>query len=232
MLLVNYRAVQDRFTHIDAEFVHCHMEAPGKSSYAVRFYPWWEHPFYHAAVDAGHPWGFTPRSAEGKITVTIYPCGLRAFSVSKRAKHSEIIDCAFLETHPLLWHYEDDAPVTCNSSLTTEQVLALVDLVRTEAGAWVDPFQFLNFAGGFPQFLRWAAQGSFHLGTFPRPLYEKVQAYLQSIGARTYGGNAVFAPSDVPKIVLLDGDYIIADDFDVDVPEIIHKPEWFSPVPG
>ena len=31
----------------------------------------------------------------------------------------------------------------------------------------------------------------------------------------------------MPKILLLDGDYIIADDFDVDVPEIIHKPKWF-----
>ena len=34
-----------------------------------------------------------------------------------------------------------------------------------------------------------------------------------------------------PAVVFLidDDDYIIADDFEVDVPEFIHEPEWFQP---
>lgn len=34
----------------------------------------------------------------------------------------------------------------------------------------------------------------------------------------------------MPVLFLIDGhDYIIADDFEVDVPEFLHKPEWFRP---
>ena len=37
-------------------------------------------------------------------------------------------------------------------------------------------------------------------------------------------------PTELPVLFLIGGtDYIIADDFEVEVPEFIHKPEWFQP---
>lgn len=226
MPLVNYRAVEDRFAHIDAEFVSCRMEMPGECYYAVRFYPWWEHPLLQAATKAGQRWSFTPQSAEGRITVTVYPRGLRECRVST---HVEVDEMGFDDAHPLLWKYEDTVRVMCNSPIAAEHMVALVDLVRREAQGHVDPFSVIDVVGGLTQLLKYAAQGSFHLGTFPLSLYPKVQAYLGSVGARIYAALPTRPASPVPKILFMDDDYVVADDFDIDVPEVVHRPEWFSP---
>ena len=185
MPLVNYRMVENRFTHIDAELVSCRMELPGECSYAVRFYPWWEHPSYRAAVEAGTYWSVTAKPKRGMITLTVYPRGLRECRVSAR---EEVVEMVFDDSHPLLWKYEDTVRVTCNSALTAEQVVALVDLVQSETRGWVDPFTILNVAGGLPGLFQYALQGSFYLGTFPLSLYPKARAYLDSIGAQLYSG--------------------------------------------
>lgn len=41
MVVVNYREIEERFSHIDAEFVSAQLSLPErKAQYSVRFYPW------------------------------------------------------------------------------------------------------------------------------------------------------------------------------------------------
>ena len=231
MSIVNYREIKDRFTHIDAEFDSCGFAVPGnRDRYAVRFYPWWEHPLVIAAQREGRFWRITGEAQEREVTVTVFTQHTRAFHISV---NDEITDWAFLEEHPLLWTYENRIDVTCNSKLTLEQVMGLVEVVRVETEGWHSPFEYLNFGKGLPQFIEWASQGVFSLGTFPLSLLPPVYAYMKSCAARLYPANPPERQTEAgPKLLLLDGtDYIIADDFEVDVPEIVHRPEWFSGTP-
>ncbi len=73
MAWTNYRAVVDRFSHIDAEFVSSTSTLSpegGQAALVVRFYPWWEPPSYIAALERGEDWGFSSYES-GKPVVQV-----------------------------------------------------------------------------------------------------------------------------------------------------------------
>jgi hypothetical protein len=100
--------------------------------------------------------------------------------------------------------------------------------VRAETRYHENPYLFLNVPGDTRIFYEWTASKSFVLGWFPTPLYRKVISFLDTIGARYLGNGQVEDTPDMPVLFLINGDdYIIATDFEIDVPEFIHQPEWF-----
>lgn len=214
---VNFREVRDRFTHIDAEFVACTLGfGETEPKYAVKFYPWWEHPAHVEAVKEKKPWGFADYR-EGAREVTVYPLGLAEFRVSC---HSEVIDWSFHETHPLLWPYEDSGEIFCNSDPPLEEVVrrVMAALPRVPKG---DIYSYLDPLLPF--------KAPFCLGTFPFSLFGVVEETLAELRVDAFIPRRP-QPKTLPVLLLIDGsDYIIADDFEIDVPRFEHRPEWCKP---
>ncbi|MGI8857356.1 MAG: hypothetical protein ACR2JW_16555 [Thermomicrobiales bacterium] len=236
MVIVGFRDAGDRFSHIDASFVGTSLILPDgaqsvcvkyetpttDATYSVCFYPYWEHPLYQAAIRAGKSPN-VGHTEEDKIIVTVVARRVYEFAIERR---TDVIDWGFSEgDHPLLWPYHDSVQVHCVSSLTPSQVADLIDLARTEGREYLNiPSTRAPFFG-IRQFYEWARHGNFQLGRFPTPLFERIAAYLDSIGAEY---SVPFPPKrrdGVPKLFLADGDYIIADDFEVEIPPIVHKNE-------
>ena len=224
MARVSWRKTTQRFSHIDAHSVRCQLGLPSSESfYTVAFYPWWEHPLYLKAREAGTGWGFA-NSSEGEAEVTVYPKNLRQFQISELGC---VIDWGFTQQHPLLWQYEEQGKITCNTPLTLEQWLKIATLVQENLTGYSDLADVAGYA--LKQVYRWGHTGSFCLGTFPYSLFHALLPVLDAQGIRYF---APFEPKPkpMPVLFLIEGDdYIIADDFEVDVPEFIHKPEWFQP---
>jgi hypothetical protein len=64
--------------------------------------------------------------------------------------------------------------------------------------------------------------------SLPSRLHGPILGVLKHLGVPVFSPHT---PNPAPATVfLLDGDYIIADDFEVDVPEFTHNPAWFQPV--
>src|SRR5918996_5228547 len=114
MARVNFREIQERFTHIDATFESCAISIPGDSHYAVRLYPWSENPKYLKLRESGTNWQFDwPNDAER--VVTAYPIGLIQARVRKA---KQVIDWEFVDSpHSLLWEYEIEEQILCKSAL-------------------------------------------------------------------------------------------------------------------
>jgi hypothetical protein len=64
--------------------------------------------------------------------------------------------------------------------------------------------------------------------TMPAQLYEPVLAVFRRLGVPVFSPGSPRAPDPAVVFLFDDDDYIIAEDFEVDVPEFIHEPEWFS----
>ncbi len=215
----NFRDIRDRFTHIDAEFVSCQLGVGDViPRYTVRFYPWWEHPAFVEAVRAGKPWGFTDECEVDVREVTVYPLGLVACSVSFGP--GIIPNWAFLENHPHLWPYEESQQIYCNSDPPLDELVRRVqarlqDVPKAELYSYLDPL--------LPY------KAPFCLGTFPFTLFNVVHEELEELGVSVFEP-ARPKPRPTPVLFLIEGsDYIIADDFELDVPHFQHKPEWFKP---
>ena len=226
MALLNYREIAERFWHIDADFVAAHVDLPGDGVYQVRFYPWWEHPLVQEAAAANKPW-YIQRPEDSQITVTVYARQVNHAHLSQRA---EVVEWQFLDDHPLLWRYANEGQIVCNSPLTNDQLIDLIDLVRNRLGQWGSFDHFLNVPRSLQTFRAWAMSPPFSLGTFPIPLLHDVANHLDAIGAQYYVPRPPQVRTTQPKLLLIDDeDYIIAQDFEVDVPPIFHRPEWFLP---
>lgn len=222
---VNYREIAKRFTHIDARFVACELGFPGNNGFfTVELYPWWEHPLYLEARAAGDNWGFAG-SDDGHRPVTVYP---QEVYQARLSQMTEVIDWAFTQEHPLLWQYEPSGQILCNSPITLEQWARISDDVPGKLSGYnrcVDLAEYVPLR----TISRWGATGSFALGSFPRTLFRAVCEALDEQGVRYLAG-AVPESTEMPVLFLIDGDdYIVARDFDVDVPEFEHRPEWFQP---
>ena len=65
--------------------------------------------------------------------------------------------------------------------------------------------------------------------TMPAQLHEPVLTVFHRLVVPAFSPGSPRAP-DPAVVFLIDGDdYIIADDFEVDVPEFTHEPDWFQP---
>jgi hypothetical protein len=217
---LNFRDVQDRFSHIDAEFVVSTCDvAAGQCSYTVKFYPWWEHPSYLQAVERGLPWGFTDTQIAAK-QVTVWSVQPRKCRLSFLDPGADVIDWLFTEQHPLLWAYEDQGNLYCNDSVDGHRLTACVR----------------EHCPDCPDHWLWALyeraqrfKAPFSLGRLPRSLFKLCEQVLMDMGVRTF---APHPPSNTktPILFLIDGeDYIIAEDFELDVPTWEHSLDWWDP---
>ena len=225
MTRVNFRDIRERFTHIDAVFVSCELGFDDVTpQYTVSFYPWWEHPAWAQAMNEGKDWGFDGCD-EGYKNVTVYPKGLVSFCVSRR---SEVINWDFHLQHPMLWPFEDTGQIFCNSApplgeLVEKVVAALPNVPKAEIYAYLDP--------------QLSYKPPFCLGTFPFTLFQAIEKALNDLHVKTFISRHP-EPRDTPIMFQIGDadyvgstDYIIADDFDVDVPDFEHRPEWFKSTP-
>ncbi len=224
MARVSWREITQRFSHIDARAVRCQLGLPSHDSFfTVAFYPWWEHPLYLKAREEGIKWSFSA-SPEGEAEVTVYPQNTRQFHISELGSVTEWV---FTQQHPLLWQYEEQGKITCNSPLTLEQWIKIAALTQENLMGHGRHADVAGYA--LKQVYQWGHTGSFWLGSFPYSLFQALLPVLDANGVRYFLPNAPKLTS-VPVLFLIDGeDYIVADDFEVDVPEFIHSPEWFQP---
>ncbi len=216
--LVNYREAITRFSHIDATFVAAEI-GPDLATcrYVVRLYPWWEHPLYLQARDAGAPWGFVLED-EATRDVAVVARDPVAFHLSRR---ESVTDWAFCESHPLLWPFEDAAELFCNSDVDRLELIEAIlrrnipHLTRARLSEYIAPVS--------------PHRAPFSLGYFPRSLFLVAREELERMGVRLFIARE---PREQERLVLflIDGeDYIVAHDFDIEVPDFEHRPEWFQP---
>ena len=222
---VNYREIAERFTHIDADFVASEIGMPGNDGFfTVDIYPWWEHPLYREARATGTNWGFYATD-DAYRPVTVYPKQIYQVRLTQM---SAVKDWDFTQEHPLLWQYERSGKITCNSPVSLDQWMQISgDILRKFTGynRQVELSEYVSLQTIY----RWGGSGSFALGDFPRPLFIAVRQALDEQGVRYFAGRDPESV-ELPVLFLIDGDdYIIAKDFEVDVPEFEHRPEWFQP---
>lgn len=216
---MNYRATLDRFGHIDAEFVRASASFTpegGSAEVVVRFYPWWEHPLYVAAQDVGDSWGFS-RCEEGMREVTVR--AVRPFA-ARLARRQEVVDWAFTDSHPLLWGYAEQSTIYVNAPFDPEQ---LVDGLLQMHLPYVSREDVLTYV--FARDRRVAPQGL----TVPSQLHAPVLAIFERLRVPVFSPRTPNVPRPATVFLLQDGDHIIADDFEVEVPEFQHDPSWFQP---
>jgi len=221
---VGWREVKQRFSHIDARFIGCDIGLPHNDGFfTVELYPWWEHPLYLAARAKGENWGFANMEAASS-EVTVCPKRVVQFRLSRQ---SEVTDWDFTQEHPLLWQYEASDIITCNSPMTVEKWLAVSEQVKNRLTGYGRQVNVAEYA--LRQVLRWGHSSSFALGNFPLSLFGLVCQVLDAEGIRYFVASRP-KPVSLPMVFLIDNsDYIIADDFEIDVPDFVHKPEWFQP---
>ena len=221
---ISWREAIKRFTPIDADFVGCEIGLPQHNGFfTVSLYPWWEHPLYLEARDAGANWGFR-NIMEGALEVTVCPKDVIKFQLSQQ---TEVVDWDFTQEHPLLWDYESHGTITCNSPVTLEQWMEIAAQVEARLAGYIREGKVANLA--VKQVHQFGHTGSFGLGQFPLTVFHQLCLLLDEYGIRYYIPYEP-KPKDLPVLFLIDGDgYIIANDFEVDVPDFVHKPEWFQP---
>ena len=113
--------------------------------------------------------------------------------------------------------------------MTKDQALGVLAEVEDVLGGWRSPFDVLN-GHGVASWLDLAGSGSFSLGHFPVRMYQRVHAYLEREGVSLSRVYPLPEKVERPRLLVVDGtDFIVADDFEVDVPEVVHRPEYFVP---
>jgi hypothetical protein len=219
MPLVDFRDISHRFSHIDGRMVDFGINwAEGTASLTVSIYPWWEHPKFLEARAKGERWGFTAASREGERNVRVEASGLLAAQITRS---EDLTDWGLYESHPLLWPYEDQTGFICNTPLAVADWLDIVceaePRYTEEALEWACPLQVH----------RHGQSGSFAISPLPLSLFNPIVAALGARGIDLFVSGTP-RPRPLPLLLLLDEeDYIIAEDFKVDLPDFEHRDEWF-----
>ncbi|HET7232869.1 MAG TPA: hypothetical protein VFJ16_22860 [Longimicrobium sp.] len=218
MAWVNYRKILGRFGHIDAEFVRASTALTpegGTAEVVVRFYPWWEHPLYLAARERGEPWGFSSRG-EGVRDVTVRAIQPSVVRVSQR---QSVTALGFTDSHPILRDSGFPTTIYVNEAFDPERLLDQLLGMRLPFVSRKDLLPYVDSRAT----------------PVPRAVSVPTQLHRPFIEAFERLGVQVFAPEPrgtVPRasVFLMDGeDYIVADDFEVFVPEFTHDAAWFTP---
>jgi hypothetical protein len=217
MSKINYKQIKDRFTHVDAKFVssNCSFNT-GENYFKIRFYPWWEHPSYLSARKYNENWRFN-NTEEGMKYVTIYPINLHEY---KLAQINNVIDIIFTEDHPLLWKYQDIGMLFCNSPFDMKDLVSRVLAANIPFVHQYIIFEFLD------PYLSYSPP--FALPQMPKRLFDIVKNALQEMNVKIHISKNT-NNNITPILFMADEDnYMIADDFELDVPIFEHKTEWFQ----
>ena len=221
MAWMNYRKTLSRFSHIDAQFVRASCDLrPGEGAVevVVRFYPWWEHPLYEAARDRGDDWGFAAFDS-GVREVTVR--AVRPWT-ARLSRRYEVVEWAFTEEHPLLWQFAEEATIYVNAPFQPE---AVTDYLLSLDLPFVSRSDLISYLYSH------APEVSPRGIKVPAPLYGRILAAFEHLGVPTFAPHTPGPPRPATVFLLDDDDYVIADDFEIDVPEFHHDPSWFSPDP-
>ena len=189
----------------------------GIGHFTVSLYAWWEHPKYLEARTSGKQWRITAGS-DANRRVTVYP---KNISEARITSECSVVHWEFLSAHPFLWHNAEEARIICNEPMTAETWSAVMDTAKENMTTTERNFDLSKYAS-----LTYSSSRSFCLGSFPKPLFTGVTEALKARGIPFISSGEPKAPP--PRVLfLVDGlDYIIADDFEVDVPNFEHKPQW------
>ena len=230
MARINWREAVKRFTHIDAELIGCEIGLPQHDGFfTVEFYPWWEHPLYLEAREAGANWGFTG-TTDGQLPVTVYPEAVLKFQISRGYDLRDVVDWDFTQEHPLLWQFEGQGTVTCNQTLTLEQWMQIAALTKNRLTGYNREADVAAYS--VQRVYRFGHTTSFSLGEFPATVFQALCWALDEQAVRYFVPYSPVPPdaANLPILFLIErDDYIIARNFEVDVPKFVHKPEWFQP---
>ena len=219
MAWTNYRTIAERFSHIDAEFVNAtSMVSPegGHAEVVVRFYPWWEHPLYLGARDRGENWGFSAYEP-GKRDVRVRAIKPWALRLSPRR---EVTDWRFEEEHPLLWDFSERSTVYANAPFDRRAfidgllALELPNVSESDLVGHIDLPPTTTAPLGL---------------VFPAQLHEPVLTVFGRLGVPVYSPGAPRRLRPAVVFLIDDDDYIVAENFEVDVPEFVHDAQWFQP---
>lgn len=206
MARVSWQDFIGRFPEVEVRFVNCEIGLPRRDSFfTVAFYAW-----------------DSVNTLDEDVEVTIYAKNVRQVKLSSYLECEEIEGWDFTQQHPLLWHYEREGQITCLSPLTPplwQQVAVQAQEALTGYNREVNVVEYAA-----RQVEQWGHTGSFALGRFPLPLYQVLLPILDAHGIRCFLPYEP-KPTPVPVLFLIDGeDYIIADDFEVEVPEALNPP--------
>lgn len=224
MARVNFRDIRDRYQHLDAKFVAFeHSFATRTASFSVEFYAFWEHPLFIEASAAGRTWGFNESAKQGVRLVTVHAKGLIALSATFLV---DVDDWEFSERHPWLWPYEDTGQITCNSPLNFPQCLDAIEVACETLGYPRLVIEALDYVD-YNNVRKYGNRPPFSLGRLPCPLYYAVKEELLKRGVEIFCKHEP-EQKELPILFMVDSqNYIIAEDFEVEVPEFEHKSEWF-----
>ncbi len=195
---------------MEARFVGCEISLPRRDgSFIAALYAWDE-----------------ANTSEDEAQVTFYAKTVRQVNLSENLD-DEPIELDFTQEHPLLWDYEREGSIVCLGPLTPEQWRIIATQAQEALTGYNREVNVAEYAAR--QVELFGHTGSFALGRFPLPLYQVLLPILDALGIRCFLPDTP-EPVSLPMLFLIDGDdYIIADDFEIDVPEFVHKPEWFQP---
>ncbi len=216
---VNFREVQNLFFgHVDAEAAGYKIVSNGtvsqeSSYYRARFYPFWLHPLYKREEQP-----FFDYPDEAKIVFTVYPIGLIQAHVRVV---SLVTDWGFSFDDPLLWPFENTGQLFVNDPVSIEQAQQLDRIVIAKD-------RRLAQDGGVQSlFTKWGRKPPFAVGSLPRPTYMALCNALDQLNIAWYGPRTV-PGKPLPILFQAEDDYIIADDFEVEYPDITHDPIWIQ----
>ena len=223
MAWTHYRLTVERFSHIDADFVKATSNLSpegGTAELVVRFYPWWEHPLYIAAQDRGDNWGFSSYEG-GKRDVTVRAIAPWVVRLSPRR---QIVDWRFEEQHPLLWDLAERSTVYANAPFDRQALIGGLMALDLPNVSEPDLIGHLDIP----------PTGTAPLGiTLPAPLHDPVLTVFRQLGVPVLSAGSPRSSASGVVFLIDHDDYIIARDFEVDVPEFVHEAEWFQPgAPG
>ena len=203
---VHFRQVPAQLSDIDARYDGCRLEFSQHAFYRVRLKPWWEHPWYVAARAKKHPFGYRA-TGENEHLMTMFPIGLRHFRITRRR---DFVRWAFVESGPPVWPFEPHGQIFVNDRVAAD---ALVDAVACRLAV-----SRMELATMYVTAATWASKPPYSL-QLPASIHDAAVAALDELGVDHLVAQR---PPVVrlPVILRLDGiGEIVADDFEVDVPD-------------
>jgi hypothetical protein len=144
--------------------------------------------------------------------------------VVRLSPRREIRDWRFEEQHPLLGDLAQRSTVYANTPFDRHALLGGLMALELPNVSEHDLISHLDIP----------PSDTAPLGmTLPAQLHDPVLTVFRQLGVPVLSAGAPGSSASAVVFLIDDDDYIIARDFEVDVPDFVHEPEWFQPgAPG